>query len=623
MPRTRFLPLLSVAWFLAVLLGFHATYPHGGLPLLLLRIIMLVSLAVAAWGLGRTLLRPLGLQDLSPGEFPLFEIGAGLGGIALLMLAVSTAGVLYRPLVLALLAGCVFLARGVDPRRGGTTAWSRSEILLALVAGCAGLVTLVGSLAPPEFYDALIYHLAVPDLYIRNHGMVEVPGNYYSHFPANMGMLYTAGLLIGGGEMAQSIHWLCGALAAASLFVTARRHTDRATALLATVLFSLTPGIMLVSTYAIADLGVTLFGVLCFAAALNFRRDGDRRWVVLAGLFAGLALGTKYTAAIVVCLPAGAAIAWMAGPGPRRRLTSLAIFGGIALLVMSPWLGRNAALTGNPVAPYLSSGSSPGIGDEIDRRLPESRGFSGLAAHIATAPWTVSTRPLGAGVSLGPVFLMLAPLLLLVRTEHRVVVPVAIMAGVGFLGWASTIQLTRYMMPIVPLLAILAAVAARSVWRPAAVVGIGWALLYNSFLFFSLTESIGTYRVVFGAERREQYLSRRVSYYPAAVFLGELPADQPVKVLFVGEGRGYYCPREYVASTPYDAPILDRYAEAAGGEEGLVRDLRADGFTHLLVSDPELRRTREIGADDVMVRFFPSGSRPLLFEGNGVRIYGL
>jgi hypothetical protein len=218
---------------------------------------------------------------------------------------------------------------------------------------------------------------------------------------------------------------------------------------------------------------------------------------------------------------------------------------------------------------------------------------------------------------------MLVPMLLFVRRSHRAVVPLAIMAGAGFIGWAGTIQVTRYMMPIVPLLAILAAVSARSLWRPLVAVGLSWALLYNAFLFFSLMETIGGYRVVFGAEGREEYLSRRVSYYPAVRFLGDLPESAPVKVLFVGEGRGYYCPRDYVASTPFDEPVLDRYAETAGVGESLVRALRDDGFTHLLVSDPELQRTRGMRADDLMRRFFPTGSPALLFERNGVRIYGL
>ncbi|HET6372859.1 MAG TPA: hypothetical protein VFG76_06105, partial [Candidatus Polarisedimenticolia bacterium] len=143
----------------------------------------------------------------------------------------------------------------------------------------------------------------------------------------------------------------------------------------------------------------------------------------------------------------------------------------------------------------------------------------------------------------------------------------------------------------------------------------------NCYLFLFLVETTGGYRVVTGAETRESYLTRRVSYYPAVEYLENTPPRS--RVLFVGEGRAFYCPRDYVASTPFDKSILETYPEKTTGEGELVAALAADGFTHLLVSDPELRRTRDTTAAAVMERFFPSGSPRLLFEKNGVRVYEL
>src|SRR5262245_55462372 len=195
------------------------------------------------------------------------------------------------------------------------------------------------------------------------------------------------------------------------------------------------------------------------------------------------------------------------------------------------------------------------------------------------------------------------------------------MAGVGFLLWAMTSQVTRYLFPVLPLIALLAAIAAMRLPRSLSIPAVGWCLLYNLFLFFFLIETIGSYRVVSGAESREDYLARRVTYYPAMTYLAGAPPE--AKVLFVGEGRTVDCPRDCVASTPLDAPMLDRFAEGTKGEQGLVEALRAKGFTHLLVSGPELRRTQGVSADEVMRAHFPSGSPRLLFERQDVRVYGL
>ncbi len=620
--------VLSAAWFLAVLAAYHLGpegYPASRPASVVLDLLMLSLVLAAAWGLGSLLTWRLRLAESSPGEAVWLEIGAGLGGLALAVFLLAAAGLLYRPVILALLAGCL-LPLGVTARRPPASApagpeprpgWER---LLVTLTGVAGAATLAASLAPPEFYDALVYHLAVPELYLRRHGLVPVEGNFYASYPANMGMLYAVGLSLRGGELAQSIHWLCGALTAGALFASARRHTDRPTAVLACALFSLTPGLMLVSTYAIADLGVTLFATLCFASVLNLWRDGDRRWLVTAGIFAGLACGTKYTAIAIVAVPAALAVA-LRPPRGRRGLVEAAAVLGLAGLLLSFWLARNLAFTGNPLAPYFDSGGGPGLGQELSRRLPSGSSSLGLAMHYALSPWNVTMDRLGAGGYLGPLFLMLLPALPFLRGLPRVVPPAALLAGAGFTMWALSSQVTRYLFPVVPLLALLAAVASRRMPRAVAAAGISWALLHNLSLFFLLVETIGSYRVLTGAEPREAYLARRVSYYPAAEYLAEAPAG--ARLLLVGEGRGFYCPRDYVASTPFDAPALERYASRAAGERELLDVLRRDGITHLLVSDPELRRTRGLTADEIMRRHFPSGAPRLLFERNGVRVYGL
>ncbi len=632
MHSRRLAAILSALWIIVVLLGSHygpEAFPALRPLMLLLHVMVLALVAASAWGWGALALRWMRWGGGIGGaevQRALFEVGAGLGALAMLVFAMAAAGFLYRPAALAVLGAGVALlpmlkGRLPSPPREAVS-WSGTDAaLLALLGGC-GLATLAAALAPPEFYDTLIYHLAVPDLYVRHHAMVPISGNYYSHFPANMGMLYALGLLLAGGELAQALHWLCGALSVAALYTMARPRTDRLTALLAAALLALAPGVMLVSTWAIADLAVMLFATLCFAAVLSAIETEERQWFILAGLFAGLALGTKYTAALVVCAPALLALL-LAGPGRRRRFADAALFCLVAILVLSPWVARNVAFTGNPLAPYfMGDAASPDVADEMARRLPRDAGTWAMLWHYLGAPWHVTTRRLGAGGYLGAAFLALIPLLLFARERPRVVRPVAIIAGSAAALWALSSQVARYLMPVLPLCALLAAVAARRTARVVAIPLIAWTALYNIFLFVFLIETIGTWRATTGAIERDEYLARRVSYYPAVEYLNNLPGER-VKVLFVGEGRGFYCRRPYVASTPFDTPALELYAARDGDEAALRARLREEGFTHLLVSGPELRRTRDSSADGEMKAWFPSGSLPLLFERGDVRVYAL
>ncbi|MGH9868783.1 MAG: ArnT family glycosyltransferase [Candidatus Polarisedimenticolia bacterium] len=630
--RPRLISALISLWLLIVLVSYHflvEPFPALHVLSLLGHVALLGLVTASAWGLGSLALRPLGL-DAGPAPrilIVMVETATGLGTLALGVFALAAAGLLYRPAVLALvIAGVAALGmqrgRRLAAPSGESAPWSRVDLALLALLALAAVLTFTAAVAPPEFYDALVYHLAIPDHYIQHHGMVPIEGNFYAHYPANMGMLYAMGLLLRDAAFAQSLHWLCGVLSVFTLYAIGVRHAARTEALLACVLFGLIPGVMLVSTAAISDLTITLFGTVCFAAVLEWWESGDRRWLVPAGIAAGLAMGTKYTAALVVCLPCAAALAACRGRSWAARGAAVVLVGAVALALLSPWLVRNAIFTGNPVAPYLSSSTdTPDVLDEMHRYLPDA-GMAGLARHVMTAPWNTSMRSLGYAGQLGPVFLILLPALPFLGRLPRVAAPAALMAGIGFVAWAAVMPVTRYVMPVLPLVALLAALAARRVPRPLAAVAVGWPVLYGLYLYCFLILTIGAWRPVTGAETAQDYLSRRVTYYPAAAFMDTLPSD--VRVLFVGEGCGFYVPRPFRASTPLDPPLLDGYAaRAPQGEAALLSLLRHEGFTHLLVSGPELRRNRRVSADDVMRRFFPSGSPRLVFERNDVRLYAL
>ena len=73
------------------------------------------------------------------------------------------------------------------------------------------------------------------------------------------------------------------------------------------------------------DTPLLFFWTCCLWALASFARDGNGTWLVAAGVFAGLALASKYTAALLVL---GIAV-WLVVTPPLRHW----------LLRPAPWLG--------------------------------------------------------------------------------------------------------------------------------------------------------------------------------------------------------------------------------------------------------------------------------------------
>lgn len=666
--RTQHLLALVLAvWFAFLALAYHQSFPAGTLPshgeILAIALLVLASAA----GLGLPVVDRFTSLKAGWQIRALLSMGLGLGMMEILVLGLCATGLAVAATGwLLVAAGLVVGGRAIAPRllpaldAAASGAGSlRDEVrarwwsvpTLALAAG-GWLAALGAAFAPAEFYDALIYHLAVPAHLLEHGGLGVIPGNFYSQFPFNQGMLYALGMLlvpgrIESGSLAQVFHLLLGIASILMTWQLGRRHFSPGVGLLAAVLLATVPGVLLVAIYPIADLAVTFYGVLVLALVLEARRAGEEGrapLLLLAGVFAGLALGVKYTAAVSVCVPAAVWLAWRARRAGAARLVELASFVGGAAAAFAPWAARNIAAVGNPVAPYLASlfgshGVRLGLAEELTRRLPEGAGVWGVARYILSGPLRATMEPLGAGGYLGVGFLLLLPFVFLVpRPRPAALAPIAVMGLSAVLCWAATVQVTRYLFPALPALCLLAACGGAALVRSASAVRaplavcLGWLLLHNVYLFGVLAVTINPYAVSFGVETPESYLSRRVSYYPAAAWINvQLP--ETARILMIGEGRTYYLDRPVAAATPYDAPPIDRYAERAAAEgRDLAGLLREAGFTHLLVSGPEMARiTRMFGRrayfDDLspaargaVADLLRRSAGRTLFERNGVSV---
>jgi hypothetical protein len=320
---------------------------------------------------------------------------------------------------------------------------------------------------------------------------------------------------------------------------------------------------------------------------------------------AGLALSTKYTAAPL--LPALALALLVAQVrNPQSAIRNSLLLCAVALAVWSPWLIKNLLLTGNPTYPFFFGGAYW----DGWRAWWYDRPGTGLAY---TAPWKLLTAPWDATVwgmeggatysaTIGPLFLAFLSLLVLswrrMSAERRRWLASALaFCGVLYIFWlwgvARTALLfqTRLLFPAFGVLALMAAAAVEGLrtlprrpldlaWLARAVVVGVLALTLVGTLLSTVQQR--PLEVLLGFESRDDFLTRRLGWYHAAVeyINHELPPE--AVVLFLWEPRPYHC---QVDCRP-DA-LLDRFLHTTHlyghDADDIAAVWCAEGVTHVLL----------------------------------------
>ena len=263
----------------------------------------------------------------------------------------------------------------------------KTLITWLLIAALSVFVTCIIVLAsvPPVDRDALTHHLAVPKLYLKYGGLVEIPWVPFSYFPMNLDLIYLIPLYFGNDIIPKYIHFAFALLTGYLIFGYLKQRTGKNLyGLLGALLFISLPVVVKLSITVYVDLGLIFFSTAALLYILKWAANGySARHLILSGVFCGLALGTKYnglvTFFLLACLAPvlyvrGEGVALPPGKRPggppngpqhhggRAALKAVAsgvVFSVVALAVFSPWMIRNFIWTRNPVYPLYSSVFTP------------------------------------------------------------------------------------------------------------------------------------------------------------------------------------------------------------------------------------------------------------------------
>ena len=135
------------------------------------------------------------------------------------------------------------------------------------------VLNFMSALGPEYFYDSLVYHLAMPKLYLLHKQIIPTPSMIYSGVPFATEMLYGLSLSLGTETLAKLIHYGFGVAIAGAIYSWCQKFINRKAALLATLLFYSAPLVCFASSVAKVELALTFYLLL---AALLILEAPDR-----------------------------------------------------------------------------------------------------------------------------------------------------------------------------------------------------------------------------------------------------------------------------------------------------------------------------------------------------------
>jgi hypothetical protein len=505
-------------------------------------------------------------------------------------------------------------------------------LLVALIPIEAVLLALLPpTLNPLPAWDAEVYHLTVPRLYVQAHGFYRIPFNVYSNWPLNVELLFGLVLLFSDHVAAALVHYLLGIATSLAIFAGCMGSLKRSGAwvgALAVSFFWINRVTQIEATFAYVDLGTTLFFVVSFFASMYAaQREGERRtWFFISGISLGMMVGTKPNGVVSGVAAAVMALYWVLTSADRWTvlrswLAWAAVPAGLLAIV---WPIKSWLLTGNPVYPFFYDRfGGPEWSDTLSRQFEQWQAGIGMG-HMLKDDLLLPVRVILDGDYdyehfygiASHAWIVLAPLALLLVWTHPLARICLAGAGVNFVLWAATSQQMRYLLPMFALLSMATAIGLVEAtqrflvpkWRaalPALGIAAGVLLLgCNEKTFVGARNWLGPI-LQYGTQ-----LSG-ASIPPVYSYISEhLPDD--ARILLVDTNYTYFVERDFIADSFFEASQITPWLGNARTPDEVHAKLRAEHVSHLLVNEDPLGQ--RYGAH------YPPGLLAMIGQATGVHL---
>lgn len=567
--------------------------------------------------------------------------GLGLGAMLTLTQLLGVSGLLFVRLIamVPLVVGLLLLAHRLRTSRAE---YGQIRPSLPWLAALPALgVLLVASCSPPGWlwsseaggYDVLSYHLQLPRDWIGQGRFWPVEHNVYSYLPGYMeGAFAQIIVAMGAGSKPAAMIASDGAPLIACQFLHAwvtviaamltasagtsmcRRTGAQAPHLcgaIAGAVVLATPWSVVTGSMAYNEMGVIALFASAMVVAMEHKVKPVRRGLV-AGVLVGAACGCKPTALLFAAPVVGLTLVWTTDRRFWITLLWSSCLGGLVMLL--PWLVRNALAGGNPVFPQLTGlfGSAHWSNEQV-ARYASGHTFEGsfidalklLVVGDPNDPASSSTHVVHRGL-LHPQWSLLAPMAvialgsaLVIRRTHRFAALLAISLLVQLGVWLTLTHVqSRFLMPMLVPMALAISLALSPLRRPAmSALGVGVVLILSvstAMVFSHEQERYGgpNTAMVFGASQFTSPAGEGEdpqTMGPVVFINSQLRPE--ARVLLVGNAAPLYIDRDVVYATTWDKSVLASLMEQSPSQpEAWMQGLKELGITHIYVDLGEMAR---------------------------------
>lgn len=487
------------------------------------------------------------------------------------------------------------------------TPWER---FIAHFVRFALIAALLIALAPPVAWDGLAYHLVIPQRYIETGIIGQHLDIHFFGSPQAMEMLYGLLMMLTGSDRAPAIlHFYSGLLGLIALSRLLRRYTSNKAASLATLLLLASFNLWQLFGWSYIDLALMTYGILAMIAFTQWRESDyqNQKWLILAGVLAGIAASVKYTAAPLIL---GLSVLIILRQ-PKQVIHNGLLFGLGGIVAFLPWMLKGFLLYDNPIYPYLFDGAGWDSIRSINFRETGKGLLSGdlfYQIQIPLLPFAATMFGIDKVTpyrfTTGP-FLLTLPFLLPLAWNHlsdkardlaKDVIPLAIISLIFWMFIAATSGIggqTRLMIVLLPMSVILGAIAYHGIenWprRPLDVLFIFQAAIILSLFFgiFNFIDYFSKTRVIeyhASTLSKNAYLSKNIGIQHTAMrALDELPEGSTV--LFLWEVKPYYCPHDLTCISDLLFDNWARPIQQGIALEDMMQHWRDSGIDYFLLYD--------------------------------------
>ncbi len=235
----------------------------------------------------------------------------------------------------------IFISRGLwSAKRMKTVALDYLPFILIIIPYCLYMFSSLA--APPHRMDELLYHLPCAEAIIENNGFSVIENIPWSNFPGNHFLIFA---------LSKSIIPFCGRTVYLifPVFVLLMLLSVFPRKIISVFLVLSAWLITVSGCHAGSEWILIFFEILTlilFIRCCNYAKVPSTMWI-MTGIFAGLALGTKYTA-FILCFFISVHLVFF-----RRDLKSLILLAIPAVIVSIHWYYKSYLFCGNPVYPMF------------------------------------------------------------------------------------------------------------------------------------------------------------------------------------------------------------------------------------------------------------------------------